>query len=233
MAAALRAAPGVLASRGNAIAVPAPGGQRVWLRPGTADQEVFDEIFVDRAYDLGLPDAEYVVDAGAHIGCASLFFAHLLPHARIVSIEPDEGNFRLLTRNLAQMPSAVPVHGALWSSSTRVAIKNRNKATWSYRVIESTAESAVPTYSVPDLMEHFALPRIDVLKIDIEGSEVEALQDAKTWIRHVGTIVVEVHDRWREGCSAAVDAAAAGEDFTRRTASGGQVIILQRPSWPH
>jgi FkbM family methyltransferase len=228
-AAALNAALALIAKRGSAVAVPTPDGGRIWLRPGTADVSVFNEIFVHRAYAVGIADAEYVVDAGAHIGCASLFFSHLFPHARIIAIEPDSANFELLTRNLAHFDAAVPVKGALWSHSTRVAIKNPQKATWSYRVVESSSASAVPAYSVLDVMEQFHLPRIDVLKIDVEGAEIEALQDAKRWIHRVGMLIVEVHDRWRDGCSAAVEAAAAGENFIRRSASGGSVRILQRP----
>ena len=232
--AALRAALLLLASRGAPVAVPAPGGGTVRLRPGTADESVFVEIFLEREYAVDVPDAEYIVDAGAHIGCASLFFNQRFPSARIIAIEPDEKNFELLTQNLAGVERALPVKGALWSHATQVAIKNGpHWPTWSYRVNESEASATVPAFSVTDLFERFELPRIDLLKIDIEGAEIEALQDAERWIDRVGTMIVETHDRWFPGSTAAVDSATAGQGFSRRSASGGQVAILERRGWRH
>lgn len=218
-----------MARRTGAAAVPTPFGGRMWLRPGTADQKVYDEIFVEREYQVDLLDARFIVDAGAHIGCASLFLNQLFPQARIIALEPDAANFELLKRNVAHLEAVVPVRGALWSHSTRVAIRNPHKATWSYRVGESTDSSAVPSYSVRDVMEQFGLSRIDLLKMDIEGSEVEALHDARDWIDGIGVLIVETHDRWREGCSAAVEAAIDGQNFLRRSAGGGLVTILERP----
>jgi len=233
-AAALRAALALLASRGSPVAVPTPGGGKIRLRPGTADESVFVEIFVEREYAVDVADAEYIVDAGAHIGCASLFFSQRFPSARIIAIEPDETNFELLTQNLEPVERAVPLRGALWSHSTQLAIKNGPRwPTWSYRVIESEASATVPAFSVQNLFDRFELPRIDVLKIDIEGAKIEALQDANRWIGRVGTIIVETHDQWRPGSTAAVERAAAGQGFSRRSASNGQVAILERPGWRH
>ena len=228
LASALRAAMS-LAARGPARAsVPIPGG-RIWLRPGTTDQRVFEGVFVRRDYAVGIGQAEYIVDAGAHIGCASVFFGHLFPAAHIVAVEPEEGNFQLLVRNLAHLRAAHPVRGALWSHSTELAIWNPWKETWSYRVSsQPTSSVTVPAYSVEDLIQRYALPRIDVLKIDIEGAEIEALQEAPRWIDRVGTLIVEVHEKWRPGCAATVEAAVAGQRFTRRYASSGHVIIFER-----
>ena len=53
------------------------------------------------------------------------------------------------------------------------------------------------------------IDRLDYLKVDIEGSELEVLQDAETWIAQVDAAAIELHDRYRPGCSRAWFAATA------------------------
>ena len=67
----------------------------------------------------------------------------------------------------------------------------------------------VQAYSVKDLLWTYQFPRVDFLKIDIEGSEVEVLGTARDWIGSVSTMMVELHDRFRPGCQAALEAAIA------------------------
>jgi hypothetical protein len=45
---------------------------------------------------------------------------------------------------------------------------------------------------------------IDLLKVDIEGAEKEVFEDCD-WMQHVGCLVIELHDRSKPGCSAAVN----------------------------
>jgi FkbM family methyltransferase len=230
--AAVRGIATLIVKNASVAKVPVPTGGRLWIRPGTADQRVFDEIFVERSYAVDITGAEYIVDAGAHIGCATVFFKHLCPRARIIAIEPDRENFELLTRNLRDLPATTPSHSALWSRSARVSIQNPHKATWSYRVAESDHGDSVVAYSVADIMDRFNLPRIDVLKMDIEGAEVEVLADAHRWLHHVGMLIIETHDRWRDGCTSALATATAGEPFASVTECDGRVAVFRRKRSP-
>lgn len=181
---------------------------RVALRPGTADLFVYDEIYRDHAYDLPLPDAPaYIVDAGGHIGLASVWLAQRYPQSRILCVEPEPANVAIAQRNVRAFPNVTVVHAALWSHTSRVAIQNPSAATWSFRVEPSSM--GVQAYSVKDLLWTYQFPRVDFLKIDIEGSEVEVLGTARDWIGSVSTMMVELHDRFRPGCQAALEAAIA------------------------
>jgi hypothetical protein len=51
-----------------------------------------------------------------------------------------------------------------------------------------------------------------VLKVDIEGAEREVFADPSAWIDRVGVIIVELHDRFRTGCSRAFYRATGGFD---------------------
>jgi hypothetical protein len=58
-------------------------------------------------------------------------------------------------------------------------------------------------------MRELNCSRIDLFKIDIEGAEKEVFESC-TWQGRVGTIVIELHDRFKPGCSAAVKNALQG-----------------------
>jgi hypothetical protein len=60
------------------------------------------------------------------------------------------------------------------------------------------------------LISKHSIQRIDLLKIDAEGAEVEILEDYKNWIDLVQVICCELHDRFKPGCSQAFESATAG-----------------------
>src|SRR5438034_61021 len=75
--------------------------QLVWARSGTSDVETFEEVFVDRHYEIPFADfsPRTILDLGANIGFASVFFAARWPRARILAVEPAADNLGLLRKN--------------------------------------------------------------------------------------------------------------------------------------
>jgi hypothetical protein len=66
----------ILASRDRLAVVRVPGQREtVSIRPGTTDEDVFREVFLAREYEIPLGEPRFIIDAGAHIGLASVFFA--------------------------------------------------------------------------------------------------------------------------------------------------------------
>src|SRR6185369_12585741 len=88
------------------------------LRLKTSDIATFKKIFLDREYDFPLEKKpETILDAGANVGFASVFFAQKFPTAKIVAIEPEASNFALLKKNSSPYPNIIPVQGALWNEN--------------------------------------------------------------------------------------------------------------------
>src|SRR4051812_34993872 len=139
-------------------------------KPG-ADLRTFTQVFVAREYDFELQhEPAVIVDAGAHIGCASLWLARRYPNAKIIAIEPDRENFELLERNVDSYPNILALHGALWGRSGNLALIDPGHGSWGYRVTENGASKGmIPAVTIDDLLAKFDLFRIDLLKIDIEG----------------------------------------------------------------
>jgi FkbM family methyltransferase len=215
--------------RDKSASLSVPKVPSVVVRPGTADLSVFEEVFRQNGYDFDLPsEPRIIVDAGAHIGLMSVALTHRYPEARIIAIEPEGGNFRILCEQAKRHPRIEPLRAALWARDTEIQIANPTAATWSFRTEErgDGIQEAIPAISLPTLMTRYKLERIDLLKMDIEGAEADVLASADEWIDRVDTLVVELHDRHRPGCSAALERAIAGRGFTRQ--STGENVVLTR-----
>lgn len=181
------------------------------LRAGNSDQLVFKQVFLLKEYDLDkdfgmtIPsDLGVIIDAGANIGLASVYFANRYPNAKIIAIEPETGNFQQLKKNTAAYKNIIPLQAALWNKKEELIINNPGYGDWGFMVEENTAkkDGAVQALSVSDLMEQYNLKTIDLLKIDIEGAEKEVFESgAEKWLPQTKTIVVELHDRMKPGCS--------------------------------
>ena len=117
--------------------------------------------------------ATSIVDAGANIGLASLYFAQRFPKAKIVSLEVDQANFELLTKNTGCYPNITCIRKALWSGQAQLGILNPTDEPWAFRVGEMLGGdgTSIDALGVGDLVGQFESQRIDLLKVDIEGAK--------------------------------------------------------------
>lgn len=207
-------------------------GNDLYLRLGTSDQCVYDEVVLHKDYefDLGFTPMT-IVDAGANIGLSSVYYANRYPLAEIIAIEPEVSNFAMLERNVRPYRHITPVRAALWNHEGLIHLSNPlgeqgqwNK--WGTTTTEDGTGEQVQAVSVRSLMGQFRLPRIDLLKVDIEGSEVEVFSTCD-WLSFVNALVVETHDRFRLGCSGAVDA-VTGEFRKTPAGSAGNLAFYMR-----
>jgi len=207
----------------------------VELRPFTSDALVFEQIFTHREYDSPhLPDeATTIMDLGANIGLASLFFAWRYPAARILAVEPDGSNFTQLTRNTAEHRARILTReGAVWTQDGTIGLLRENDLgkpipEWGIRVTASGSPENVPCYSIPTLMSESGFGIVDILKCDIEGAEADIFAAGTSdWLDRVRLIIIETHDRFRPGSEATVRNAlkAAFVELPRR----GENLFFRR-----
>jgi FkbM family methyltransferase len=198
----------------------------VYLRPGTSDQEVFVQVFLNGEYDLDLGRPSVIVDAGANVGLSTLLFANRYPETRVIAIEPDPANFSMLTLNTQSYTTVSRLQCGLWSRATQLAITNPTDDPWGFRVVE-TIDGDIPALGVRDVMEAYRLDRIDVLKMDVEGAEREILSTYDAWGEDVGIIIVETHDDPLHDCSETLDRAVQSGGLAR--SRSGENHVLRRP----
>jgi FkbM family methyltransferase len=219
------------------VSVRIPGtSHEVSLRLRGSDYAAFSQVFLAREYDSpNLPDhAAAIVDLGANIGLASLFFGLRYPHTRILAVEPDTGNFAALTANTAPLRGRIRCQlAAAWNADGEISLHTRGAAgqpllPWAVQVSEMPGQSQVKSCTVPTLLDLSAFAEVDILKVDIEGAELEIFShNALAWLPRVKLIIVETHDRFRPGSEAAVrHALAAG--FEELPPNGENLFFRRR-----
>lgn len=202
----------------------------VWLRPMTSDRNMFDDVFLDREYALDeLQAPRTVLDCGANVGYTSVFLANAYPQARIVAVEPEPSNYALLCRNIAPYPNIESIKVGVWTRAGRLSIENPQDVNSGFRLSESDA-GTVETLTIPDLLARHGIDQLDLLKLDVEGAERELLQDpsAGAWLGRTRCMVIELHERFRPGAQAALDAALSRRPHRRHKKGDNLVIEFQR-----
>ena len=175
------------------------------LRKKGSDVAVFREIFILNEYKPLIDkivekkiNVRNIIDAGSNIGLTALYFAQFFPDASIVSVEPDTQNVIQLKKNcdLNRINCFIEMAG-LWSKGGTLKIKRdfRYGDSWSLRVTEDEKDGDVRACTINELMAKYNFSKIDILKIDIEGSEVEIFKntDICTFLKDTRLICVETH----------------------------------------
>lgn len=168
---------------------------------------LFREIFMKRTYafdcDTSTPR---IIDAGANIGLATIFFKSIYPNAKIVAFEPDPRTFALLKQNVCEnaLESVTLVNAALGDEEGTVEFFVRNDvvagdigaSTQKRLRYEFHGPSEIKKIAVPSvrLSQHLHRNRpVDLLKLDIEGSEGSVFRDIAPYLAGIGAIAMEYH----------------------------------------
>ncbi len=158
------------------------------------------------------PDVLTVIDAGANIGISTRVLAERFPRARIIAIELEAANAALLRRNTACVDRVTCLHAGLWAEDCDLVVADGPDASsWSFHAVPLSASPAldrgrmVPGMSMHTILERFGIDRLDVLKVDIEGGEVEVFAGADDWIDRVDGVMIELHERLRPGSAALIE----------------------------
>ncbi|MDD5383792.1 MAG: FkbM family methyltransferase [Gallionella sp.] len=154
-------------------------------------------IFLQRQYELHrdgvhckAEKGDVVIDAGACWGETSLYFAHEVgKDGRVFAFEFIPSNLDVLRKNIAANPKLAdtitvvdhPVwhqEGQIlyyvdWGPGSRVSFE---------KLREDFADTQCATTTIDHIVSKFNVPRVDFIKMDIEGAELNALKGAKNTI---------------------------------------------------
>lgn len=188
-----------------------PVSAEIAIRVPSSDARSIDEVFYRRVYEETaevVGDARTILDLGANVGAATIWFCNRFPSAHIVSVEPHPQTFRLLERNTRllvssgrcklQQAALVDQMGPVFLSampddnlydSVKIAGDSRDG---SIEVVGTT---------IDEVLTRSGFDTVDLMKVDVEGSERALFSGALDWLDKVRVLAIEFHDDCRAECN--------------------------------
>lgn len=157
-----------------------------------------------------LPDGATFVDIGAHIGRYTLIAAKAVGGSgQVLAMEPHSENYRLLADNVAlnEWQDRVKLYNTAIGTSEGTVVLRCAADTSTASIVESwlrvlqidqgsVFEEVVSMQRLEQLLRNEGIQHVDLLKIDVEGAELQVLEGATGYLRNhqIGTVICEVHE---------------------------------------
>lgn len=158
---------------------------------------------------------KFIIDAGANIGLATVFFKHHYPDATVVAIEPESRNCEMFRKNTAYYTNIHLIQGGVGPDENKfMRIQNESDAPWGFRLEES--KDGIPEITINAILAQYCPEKIDILKIDIEGGEKALFERNTDWMAQADNIFIEFHEYLVLGCSKTLLSVTKGDFFLRK-----------------
>jgi len=206
------------------------------LRIQSSDVPTFKQVFIDKEYEFQIKNQpKVIIDAGANIGLASIYFANKYPNSKIIAIEPEKNNFLLLKKNTELYPNIIPLQAALWDKNEEIELVDPGLGEWGFMTENKSVDAKlgahchkVAAVTVDKIIKEYKLDKVDILKIDIEGAEKEVFNDTSAWLDNTNSIIIELHERMKSGCNRSFYCGSQGFDIEWHQ---GENVYLSRENY--
>jgi len=142
-----------------------------------------------------------IVDAGANVGYTGVFLKLFFSDAYLVAIEPDKSNAEQINLNFTanNITDTEIILAGVWSHDCFLELKkDKSKGQeWGFYVEESAVPTSLRAIDILNLPQLSNNGLIDILKIDIEGSETQLFEDkekARKLLSITKYLAIEIHD---------------------------------------
>jgi FkbM family methyltransferase len=163
-----------------------PDGKKLVFRPLTWDHEGIKEVYGGEEYEqkFKIKKGDVIVDAGAHIGIFTVKAAGQIgPQGKVVAVEPNTENFSLLSvnREINNLNNVITVNAAISDYDGTASLYSRTGHSGGFSIVEQHSQNSVrvEVSTLDDLLSKLGISRIDFLKIDAEGAELQIIKGGK------------------------------------------------------
>jgi FkbM family methyltransferase len=156
----------------------------------------WQDIFVKRCLDFqAVTDAPRILDCGANVGLASLYFRRRYPRARITAYEADPHLAAMAGDNLRMNGAdAEVVHAALWTSNDQLTFRCEGSDSGMIDSLPGAVDGRAAVVRGQRLRDVLEAEPIDLLKLDIEGAEDPVLADCEPALHRVRAMIMDLHE---------------------------------------
>jgi len=144
----------------------------------------------------------YCFDVGANIGQTTKKLRRYFPNSTIYCFEPVQETYKLLEKNLQGYSNIYTYNKAMGGAKGEIEIFHRENSEWN-SLVKSLNESAknsgataelIKVDTIDNFVKEKDIPKINILKSDTEGFEMEVLKGAKYCLENhlIDTLYIEV-----------------------------------------
>lgn len=145
---------------------------------------------------LNMEKGNTFIDVGAHIGKYALWGARTVgEHGLVVALEPYEPNYDALIRGVCEngFKNLVALKCVAWNENRIIPLFLNESTGGSLKVNGGFGEVCANARTLDSIVEDLKMPRVDLIKIDVEGAEFEVLSGADHLLsRYAPRVLVEV-----------------------------------------
>lgn len=127
---------------------------------------------------------DIVINAGSYHGYFAIYASRLVGSSgRVICFEPEPNNFRLLLKNISlnSLTNVTTLPYGLWSSNTALPFISMGSGS-QFNPASAWHKQTIPVRTLDSALSELKLPRLNLLTMDIEGAELEALAGARSSI---------------------------------------------------
>ena len=139
-------------------------------------------VFIEKygIYGCNVPDNPIIIDCGAYIADTVFMFKSCTLNPVIVAVEPSSTNFQVLRKNIEinGWENVIPLNVAVGAEEGCVDLLGEGRAD-----AKSKKGLGIRLTTIAKIVEEMRLNRVDIIKMDIEGFELDALAGAKDILR--------------------------------------------------
>jgi FkbM family methyltransferase len=131
---------------------------------------------------------DVIMDCGAHIGNCTMLFSRLVgENGLVIALEPFEESFKTLKCRINRLnrKNIIAINKGVWNVTGCFLLKifsntlSCQVATNLHPTNNSNNSTYIDCVTIDDLLDELKLNRLDMIKMDIEGAEIEALQGSE------------------------------------------------------
>lgn len=159
-------------------------GKIEYLNACTSDKsEVYDSL-------IPLSDKELYVDLGAYNGDTAIEFSEAVNgcYEHIYAFEPNPKNYRKLCKNTENMDNLTAFNAAAWNENTTLVFTKGEG-----RMSQRSGSSGVETQALT--VDSAVEKQATLIKLDVEGSEREAIEGARRHISGGANVISALYHR--------------------------------------